>query len=374
MAERTIGPVDHLAFLDGMRGLLALWVFIFHAAVYAGYRTDLIPPGTYAVDIFMLLSGFLMAKTLGSATSLFGTMAFYVRRFFRIAPLYYVALLFSLAFAFPLAEMKEASFSTFPPAWYKDLPEYTFIPPELAKNVFLHTTFLFGIFPSYASNNSLPDWSLSLEMQFYALVPFILIAIRRIGVFWVVLALATINYLTLRYVGLYLEPKLLGLWPQPSFIPFRINCFMVGILIFLYVRGESSEKTLLAVLILVLCSWQQPMLFVLAAAVCLLVASGASLQPLAYAKSILQSRALRFLGDLSYAVYLLHMFAILPISAALVETDFYTSLPEFHRFAVLTIASSAIVFPLAFAAHRYIELPGIAFGRSLSSKVAKRPT
>jgi peptidoglycan/LPS O-acetylase OafA/YrhL len=47
-------------------------------------------------------------------------------------------------------------------------------PEPTGANILTHITFLFGLFPQYASNDVLPDWSLSLEMQFYVAIPLIL--------------------------------------------------------------------------------------------------------------------------------------------------------------------------------------------------------
>ena len=93
----------NLPWLDGLRGLASIWVLLSHIQILTGLRDiPLLSWGELAVDLFMLLSGFLMAhnyiarkqsepwessRTIGQ---------FWVRRFFRIAPLYYVVLVLSL--------------------------------------------------------------------------------------------------------------------------------------------------------------------------------------------------------------------------------------------------------------------------------------
>src|SRR5450631_1003577 len=78
-------------FLDGVRGVMAMWVFVYHAAVVCGFSINLIPSGAIAVDVFMFLSGLLMTRNfiarkktepLGSAKTI---LKFFIRRFFRIA-------------------------------------------------------------------------------------------------------------------------------------------------------------------------------------------------------------------------------------------------------------------------------------------------
>ena len=94
---------DHLPWLDGLRGFAALWVLVSHAQILSGMRgIPVLSWGELAVDLFMLLSGFLMAhhyvlrqeKEPWDAKATFYT--FWLRRFFRIAPLYYFLLFFAL--------------------------------------------------------------------------------------------------------------------------------------------------------------------------------------------------------------------------------------------------------------------------------------
>jgi peptidoglycan/LPS O-acetylase OafA/YrhL len=53
---------DHLPWLDGLRGLAALWVLISHVQILSGMKyVPVLSWGGLAVDLFMILSGFLMA-------------------------------------------------------------------------------------------------------------------------------------------------------------------------------------------------------------------------------------------------------------------------------------------------------------------------
>ena len=42
-----------------------------------------------------------------------------------------------------------------------------------------HLTILFGLIPGHTASSGLPDWSLSLEMQFHAVFPRVYLAARR---------------------------------------------------------------------------------------------------------------------------------------------------------------------------------------------------
>jgi hypothetical protein len=58
-ASSQMKQTFNVPFLDGIRGFLALWVFSYHANVLVAGGLP-IPAGSWAVDVFMLLSGFLM--------------------------------------------------------------------------------------------------------------------------------------------------------------------------------------------------------------------------------------------------------------------------------------------------------------------------
>src|SRR5690348_14843396 len=85
----TVTP-RHLGFLDGLRGGAALWVLLAHCVLW-GALPIRFPDPKIAVDIFMVLSGFLMVhlsleraeqEPIGTTAT---ALKFWVRRFFRIA-------------------------------------------------------------------------------------------------------------------------------------------------------------------------------------------------------------------------------------------------------------------------------------------------
>src|SRR5438045_538898 len=87
---------SHLGFLDGLRGGAALWVLLYHCVVWGSWNSLRLPDSKIAVDVFMVLSGFLMVhlsleradrEPIGTAST---AVRFWIRRFFRIAPLYYL--------------------------------------------------------------------------------------------------------------------------------------------------------------------------------------------------------------------------------------------------------------------------------------------
>jgi peptidoglycan/LPS O-acetylase OafA/YrhL len=88
--------------LDGLRAVLALWVVFAHLAPIVGLRVPLVANPAVAVDLFMVLSGFLMASTYESLGRTYADWrrpaVLWIRRVMRIWPLF--AFLLTLVWVF----------------------------------------------------------------------------------------------------------------------------------------------------------------------------------------------------------------------------------------------------------------------------------
>jgi peptidoglycan/LPS O-acetylase OafA/YrhL len=85
---------ERIGFLDGLRGLASAWVVAGHACILTGFRVPVVQSPNYAVDLFMLISGFLMyfQAHLRAGKEPFehysSWVFFWIRRFFRLSPIY----------------------------------------------------------------------------------------------------------------------------------------------------------------------------------------------------------------------------------------------------------------------------------------------
>lgn len=81
--------------LEGLRGLASLWVVLGHICILTRFHLPILSVPAIGVDLFILLSGYLMAKNYVERkeqerwTDASTFKKFWTRRFFRIAPLYY---------------------------------------------------------------------------------------------------------------------------------------------------------------------------------------------------------------------------------------------------------------------------------------------
>lgn len=352
-------PKNYYPALDGLRAVAALLVFFYH---YAS-----LPFGWAGVDIFFVLSGFLITGILYDsrhATHRFRN--FYVRRTLRIFPLYYGVFVILLALA-PVFHWQWLK------GWYLWLIYLGNYNRFLYLNAFgsakvmesfngqlshLHITLFIGHF-----------WSLCVEEQFYLLWPLVVFSIRDRRCLIRLCAAVILVLPVLRWIAMMMLPPALL---QAEFLYrvtfFRVDALLLGGLLALLLRGPEADwlvrhaSTLLAVFLsllgaaIVLSVWRPGLmpfrwtdtlgytLFDLAAAVVLL----AALQPSSLIYRILQLRPLRNLGQISYGFYVFHLIPFGP----------YTRIARQFRLPWISVPLVlALTVVLTSLSYRYFESP-----------------
>lgn len=359
---------NRIACLDGLRGGAALWVLIGHCALLTGYRIPILSKPDLGVDLFMMISGFLMTwqyrlrenREDWDAPSTW--IGFWIRRFFRLSPLYYFLLAIALFFG-PQIYADRVLIDTVLHRG-QQAPE-RYLDASLT-NIGMHVTYLFGVFPEYAFRTPLPDWSLGLEMQFYLAFPFLVWGARRVG--WipslcVAFGIGLVGVIALRLAHVS--------FPMPTFLPLKLNIFLAGVLIALDTRGSRARLAVhagLAVLLILDPIGKASGMTGLAVRLALLVVffllvHGRSVFAIDGAARLLGSSLAHWLGELSYGIYLWHLLILHPVAARMID------LPPALRFAVVTGLVLVISTSLSCLTYRFIELPGQALGRRVTTRV-----
>lgn len=359
--------------LDGLRGLAVLLVLIWHfygALVdtemgwwaKASYHTFIL--GRTGVDLFFVLSGFLITKiVLGRTSSNHHFLSvFYVKRALRILPPY--LLLVGVFWSVVASGVSNPVFSNETPLWR----HLTF-----TQNFWMSEKGTWG--PSGIS----VSWSLAIEEHYYLFFPLLALTLPRTALPGVLclIALASIACRCAVY-AFYPDNAYLGYVMTFS----RLDGLAVGGLVaWAFVSGEMKSWLLengkrIKVFLLVLLGivpllgiaiahklaanmfyWGHTFLTLLYATVIAVVLLNIG----ADCTRWLRSKALCFLGRISYSVYLFH-----PLFLA----SFFLIAKRSERISSWTdvgIAIAALVITIVFcsALYRYYESPILALGKQM---------
>jgi peptidoglycan/LPS O-acetylase OafA/YrhL len=351
-----IRPV-HWPALDGVRALAVAAVVVYHA------RPGWLPGGFLGVDVFFVLSGFLITSLLlreQRSAGRIGLRTFWLRRARRLLPALYVLLAVVLAveLAFRLGAADQLRLDA------------------VAALGYATNWFLIGHQQSYFAAFSAPDalqhlWSLAVEEQFYVVWP-LLCAIgllRRRGALVLVAAAAAGSTLLCAFL---FNPD-----GDPSRVYFGTDTHSAGLLVGAALalvharawpkvkrgRRPSRRAVLLAAWIgggslaallaaFALLAETEPFVYrggLSAVALCTVVLLGVLLHPAGRRlAAVFAWRPLRWVGERSYGIYLWHW----PVLVATSPHGYPGGAP-----VPVTLAQVAAAVGLAALSYKYIETP-----------------
>lgn len=351
---------ERLAYLDGLRGLAIALVLLLHSWQHMRFLLPrslalsaygfVAAHGSQGVSLFLVLSGMCLSYPLwkrrdAGIAQWFTPGEFFARRFLRIVPPYYVAVLLLTTSSYVLAQVHLPAAA--PPGW--DAPPPLSQPPD-GTNVVLHLAFLHNVTRDALSiDNSF--WSLGLEWQWYWAFPLILLCcIRRP---WITLLGCCV-------VALLWHVVAADLWHEAA-LPARLFEFCCGVVAArLIVSRWVPRRYLLAggiaatfiVMAAIEARWHSASYFakyVLDGILfsCLLLLGHYSPR----VNAMLSWRPLAVLGIASYSIYLVHQPVV-----ELVEL--YAPLPAALRHSLLLMpVAIACGIGVGFVFHRVVERP-----------------
>lgn len=294
--------------LTPLRGIAAFWVVIYHYNIWAPNAhlgSPIIGKGYLAVDLFFMISGFVMTHVYhrGFLRDFRGNyFRFLGARVARLYPLHILILLLFLATALSSRT-----------ANYVATGDFSSIPLTGARSIgafFANLLMLQGVKASELSWNY-PAWTISIEFIAYLLFPLLLPAIWQASPKWQI-AIAAVLLGLLSYLTLLTNDSF-NQWDGPTTLLRCLPEFVIGMLLYsLYCSGRfrwliSSDAVALGVLAVALVLLQtgiSDFLTVIVFAVLLLAAVGNE----GRVTVIVNSKPLLWLGALSYSLYLAHGF------------------------------------------------------------------
>lgn len=327
---------SYRAELDGIRAICIIFTVCNHI-----HGTPRYIDGSVGVDIFFALSGWLITwLLLAECSTREGTnlIGFYIRRVFRIMPLYYLTLLLYFCAALTVTVAKRDG---------NDLADF--------QRAFLY---LVTFNSEYRPGGNIfgQAWTLGIEEKFYILWPLGLVFWRRAPFLIVALGLATTIMLTLQspiptfqirgYVGLGIGAAMAA----SAFWSARIRDVLGSV-------APWSLLALVACYVLVLAGGRTfNVLLSLSGA--FLVASVWCRRDQFIAK-VLAISPLAYVGRLTYAVYLTHVLVINVLEVTL--GNLHLHLPWSIKVLIAYAGSLAVAAVL----HKTVEKPFIAVGKKL---------
>lgn len=328
--------------IDGLRAIAIVAVLLFHLS------QSFIPRGFLGVDIFFVISGFLITQKIVRhlQENNFTFTGFYTNRIKRLFP----ALLVTIVLTFMvsifilspihLAELGLASvFSIFPLANILYWLQAGYFDASNITKPLLHT------------------WSLGVEEQFYILWPLLLVVFRKYFkskyMFFAAISFVGVLSLVGAYVGYSWNPA--GVFYLTPFRVFQFCLGAVGLVLLDTIRLHRWAKEGMLVLgivmmILPMCL-TGPELAHVSIGTTLIASLGALITIIAGNATIvgllLRNRVSVYLGKISYALYLVHW--------PLIVLYQYKGYSLSDSYGVIGLFSLSLF--LAWILHKYIELP-----------------
>lgn len=365
--------MPYLREINGLRGLLAFWVLLGHWSMnvvlpYAAFQTKLYD--NYAVDLFILVSGFCIAALLQQQRETYGV--YIKRRFLRIFPVYLFYFFLSILLFNTMIEFLTSAPQV---AGRKEslIVSQASINSNYWEHIAAHVVALHGLVPMswlpYTDFAFLPQaWSISLEWQFYLIAPFL---VALLFGRWSVTKSAIIFAILIASIP-WIEYTAYG------FIGRLIHLFIIGILSELLVRHllmtrpdpRAIALAWFGLVVFCLCLRSLTTLpYVIWASLLAVILLKREYQTAALTANVLSSPAAQWFGDRSYSLYLCHMI-VLAFALRLLRSLEQT--PHVHAacFLVVLTIGSLIVAHMSYHA---IELPFIRLGKRMKMAAVAAP-
>ena len=227
MTQSTQDPRhDFLKGLDGLRFIAVAGVMISHWTYIYSYHKITLGLGIHGVNLFFVLSGFLISRILIANKELnekptFTLKQFYIRRALRIFPLYYLVLLF---------------------AFIADVPTCR---PVIGW-LLTYTANIRSFFGGIDLKWMIHFWSLSVEEQFYIFFPLLVMITPKKHLLKLFFSLTVLAVLSRIIAFQFIPDKANAEWVSFAFTPCCFDCFSIGaILAYLFIYNQPLLKRIL---------------------------------------------------------------------------------------------------------------------------------
>lgn len=346
-------------YIDSLRGIAILMVIMVHTANFFKVKTTAYFPdllysilhnGKIGVQLFFILSAFtLMLSAERRRGEENETLHFFIRRFFRIAPMYYLAI-----------GVITAYYIYFDPTTW-----HSYTTSSYVSNFF----FLNTLSPYWMKTVVPGGWSISAEFLFYFFFPILIMYIRNVNTAAVALSLSLIVATVFSY---FTEGKILFDYYhfRETSIYYQLPVFLTGVFVFWLTRESYTEiknRTwfLFALSLFLFTYMGVPYYLSYSIIFCITI-------------FILQKKSYKFLcnkwlskiGQVSFSMYIIHFFLIIMmnfkgIGHLIPISGLFTSI---LNYMLLFVIVSSLSYFISYFTYKFIEIPGQNLGKKLIKK------
>lgn len=350
-------PSGRFENIDGLRGFLAISVFMHHSSIWYQYfetgewatpKSNLYAQlGDTSVAFFFMITSFLfVSKILKIKSNPIHWSSFFVIRFFRLAPLFYGSLVIIIFLVF-----YKSNFQT--------------------QDSFLHTIknigqwVLFNIYDNPEINNykltNLVNagvvWSLTYEWLFYFSLPIISLSIYYVK--------NNLKYYLIALIFIILFFKF-GVFSLKIIFPFLAGAVAPLLKYYNYkIKNINSKHISVIIIVAFVCLLpfrKYVVLYILVySLIFTLMALGNNLF------GILHNKTLRIMGEISYSTYLLHGIVLFIAINAFYGNTEMRKLDATEYYIYIFWLTPIVIF-VSLCGYTFIEKPFIALGKKLTVK------
>ncbi len=353
-----------LNYIDAIRGFAVLGILMVHTGQYGHFNVpamirNIVEQGARGVQLFYIASAFTLFLSFKTRINQEHSSVknFFIRRFFRIAPMYYLGIIYYI--------IQDGLGQRY---WLGDADHIS------VANIVSNLFFMHGFYP-YWINSLVPGgWSIAVEMTFYMILPFLFLRIKNkndaLLFFIISIVIKTLLYVFLSNFPLVTDKRL---WEEYLFMyfPSQLPVFALGVLLYFYVMNNEQDYRLSGkfLLFLGLLLWIQLATgidylfpsYLFWAIAFFIVALALS----RYSPILLVNPVIIYIGKISFSMYLVH-FAVLHWLLYFNFTDYFSSdianyIIRFYIVILLTMLISSFTY-------RYIELPFQKLGKKIIDK------
>ena len=369
--------MNRLDFIDSLKGMAILGVLIVHSGMFCsglpGAVKTVIEQGSRSVLLFYIVSALSLFLSLDrrkeQETHLYKN--FFIRRFFRIVPMFYGAVVFYLFF-----------YGLGPNYWLGDAKNIS------AGNIISHFLFVHGWNPYWINSIMRVEWAVAAEMTFYLLIPCLFKNIKSLysaiaATLILYILISQINYIMDRFPLISDE----GVWRYflEFWFPTQLPVFGLGIVLYflLFENGEikgrlfqMNNKKIISFCYSLISLGLIGIIAYIYKSIPYYARSwpfGLAFTVFAYAIAIYPPKIIVnkfwcFLGKISFSIYLMHM-AVLPLSDRLARFILGGNMPVGRYLLVLAI-TLFLTASMSYIAYNLVEQPLQNIGKRLIGRNA----